>query len=53
LIIGGLGPDGIAARVPDVSGAIRLHRAIYHYALAMLMGVAALVTWFLFSKGAA
>ena len=35
-------------------GAIRLQSGyVYHYAFAMLVGVAALVTWFLFSKGAA
>jgi NADH-quinone oxidoreductase subunit L len=55
MIIDGLGPDGIAARVLDVTrGAIRLQSGyVYHYAFAMLMGVAALVTWFLFSKGVA
>jgi NADH-quinone oxidoreductase subunit L len=54
-IIDGLGPDGIAARVLDVTkGAVRLQSGyVYHYAFAMLVGVAALVTWFLFSKGAA
>jgi len=26
---------------------------VYHYAFAMLVGVAALVTWFLFSTGKA
>jgi NADH-quinone oxidoreductase subunit L len=55
LIIDGLGPDGVAARVLDATkGAIRLQSGyVYHYAFAMLVGVAALVTWFLFSKGAA
>jgi NADH-quinone oxidoreductase subunit L len=55
LIIDGLGPDGIAARVLDATrGAVRLQSGyVYHYAFAMLMGVAALVTWFLFSKGGA
>src|SRR6266567_4727392 len=54
-IIDGLGPDGIAARVLDATrGAIRLQSGyVYHYAFAMLMGVAALVTWFLFSTGKA
>ena len=55
LIIDGLGPDGIAARVLDATrGAVRLQSGyVYHYAFAMLMGVAALVTWFLFSTGKA
>ena len=50
-IIDGLGPDGIAARVLDVTrGAVRLQTGyVYHYAFAMLVGAAALVTWFLFS----
>jgi len=54
-IIDGLGPDGIAARVLDVTrGAVRLQSGyVYHYAFAMLMGVAAFVTWFLFSNGGA
>jgi len=40
----------IAARVVDVTrGAIRLQSGyIYHYALAMLIGVVALATWFSF-----
>ena len=55
MIIDGLGPDGIAARVLDATrGAVRLQSGyVYHYAFAMLMGVAALVTWFLFSTGKA
>ena len=53
-VIDGLGPDGIAARVLDVSrGAIRLQTGyVYHYALAMLLGVVALATWFMVSGGA-
>jgi NADH-quinone oxidoreductase subunit L len=52
-IIDGLGPDGIAARVLDVTrGAIRLQTGyLYHYAFAMLIGVAALVTWFMVGGG--
>jgi NADH-quinone oxidoreductase subunit L len=50
-IIDGLGPDGIAARVLDVTrGAVKLQTGyVYHYAFAMLVGAAALATWFLFS----
>jgi len=49
-IIDGLGPDGISARVLDVTrGAVRLQSGyVYHYAFAMLIGVAALVTFYLF-----
>ena len=48
--IDGLGPDGISARVLDVTrGVVRLQTGyLYHYAFAMLIGVAALITWFMF-----
>ncbi len=48
-IIDGLGPDGIAARVVDVArSAVRLQTGyLYHYAFAMLIGVAAFITWYL------
>nr|WP_304363841.1 NADH-quinone oxidoreductase subunit L [Jiella sp. LLJ827] len=46
-VIDGLGPDGVSARVLDVTGrVVRLQSGyLYHYAFAMLIGVAALVTW--------
>ncbi|RIK88374.1 MAG: NADH-quinone oxidoreductase subunit L [Hyphomicrobiales bacterium] len=46
-IIDGLGPDGVSARVVDVTQrVVRLQSGyLYHYAFAMLIGVAALVTW--------
>jgi NADH-quinone oxidoreductase subunit L len=49
-MIDGLGPDGISARVLDVTrGVVRLQTGyLYHYAFAMLLGVAALITWFMF-----
>jgi NADH-quinone oxidoreductase subunit L len=52
-IIDGLGPDGISARVLDVTrGVVRLQSGyVYHYAFAMLIGVAALVTWYLARGG--
>jgi NADH-quinone oxidoreductase subunit L len=52
-VIDGLGPDGIAARVLDASrGAVRLQSGyVYHYALAMLLGVVALATWFMVVGG--
>jgi NADH-quinone oxidoreductase subunit L len=48
-VIDGFGPDGVAARVLDVTRqAVRLQSGyLYHYAFAMLIGVAALVTWYL------
>ena len=41
-VIDGLGPDGVAARVIDItSRVVRLQTGyIYHYAFAMLIGVA-------------
>jgi len=49
-IIDGLGPDGVSARVVDVTQAVvRLQTGyVYHYAFAMLIGVAALVSWYMF-----
>jgi NADH-quinone oxidoreductase subunit L len=49
-LIDGFGPDGVSARVLDVTrGAVRLQTGyLYHYAFAMLIGVAALITWFMF-----
>jgi NADH-quinone oxidoreductase subunit L len=49
-VIDGVGPDGVAARVLDITRqAVRLQSGyLYHYAFAMLIGVAALVTWYLF-----
>ncbi|AZO13984.1 NADH-quinone oxidoreductase subunit L [Mesorhizobium sp. M2A.F.Ca.ET.043.05.1.1] len=46
-IIDGFGPDGISARVVDVTNrVVKLQTGyLYHYAFAMLIGVAALVTW--------
>jgi len=49
-VIDGLGPDGVSARVIDMTrGVVRLQTGfVYHYAFAMLIGVAALVSWFTF-----
>jgi NADH-quinone oxidoreductase subunit L len=54
-IIDGLGPDGISARVIDVTrGVVRLQTGyVYHYAFVMLIGVAALLTWYLTTGGGA
>src|SRR5438105_1234527 len=52
-VIDGLGPDGISARVIDITRSVmRLQTGyVYHYAFAMLIGVAALVTWFMLHGG--
>ena len=46
-IIDGLGPDGISSRVLDIArGATRIQSGyLYHYAFAMLIGIALLVTY--------
>ncbi|MFI0846761.1 NADH-quinone oxidoreductase subunit L [Mesorhizobium sp. IMUNJ 23232] len=46
-LIDGLGPDGVSARVVDLTNrVVKLQTGyLYHYAFAMLIGVAALVTW--------
>jgi NADH-quinone oxidoreductase subunit L len=50
-VIDGFGPDGVSARVLDVTrNVVRLQTGyLYHYAFAMLIGVAAFVTWFMFA----
>jgi NADH-quinone oxidoreductase subunit L len=52
-IIDGFGPDGVSARVLDVTrNVVRLQTGyLYHYAFAMLIGVAAFFTWFMFAGG--
>jgi NADH-quinone oxidoreductase subunit L len=52
-VIDGFGPDGVSARVLDITrGAVRLQTGyLYHYAFAMLIGVAGLITWFMFGLG--
>jgi NADH-quinone oxidoreductase subunit L len=52
-IIDGLGPDGVSARVLDVTrNVVKLQTGyLYHYAFAMLIGVAGLITWFMFGMG--
>jgi NADH-quinone oxidoreductase subunit L len=53
MVIDGLGPDGVSSRVLDVArGAIKIQTGyLYHYAFAMLIGVAGLITWFTFGLG--
>ncbi len=53
-IIDGFGPDGVSARVLDVTrNVVKIQTGyLYHYAFAMLIGVAGLITWFMFGFGA-
>ena len=52
-IIDGLGPDGVSARVLDTTArVIRLQTGyLYHYAFVMLIGVAIILTVFMFTGG--
>jgi NADH-quinone oxidoreductase subunit L len=52
-VIDGFGPDGISARVLDVTrNVVKIQTGyLYHYAFAMLIGVAGLITWFMFGFG--
>jgi NADH-quinone oxidoreductase subunit L len=49
-VIDGFGPDGIAAGVLLVTGRVTKLQSglIYHYAFTMLIGVAALISWYMF-----
>jgi NADH-quinone oxidoreductase subunit L len=53
-IIDGFGPDGVSRWVLDVTrNVVKLQTGyLYHYAFAMLIGVAGLITWFMFGLGA-
>jgi NADH-quinone oxidoreductase subunit L len=52
-IIDGLGPDGVAARVIDITNrVVKLQSGyIYHYAFVMLVGIAIIITYFIFASG--
>jgi len=51
-LIDGVGPDGVAAAARDLAQrASRLQTGyVYHYAFAMLIGVVALVSWYLLAR---
>ncbi len=53
MVIDGLGPDGISARVVGItSRVVRLQTGyVYHYAFSMIMGVGGLITWYLLTRG--
>ncbi|MGF1611576.1 MAG: NADH-quinone oxidoreductase subunit L [Kiloniellales bacterium] len=50
-LIDGVGPDGVAAATRSLSRRVSWLQSgyLYHYAFAMLIGVVALVTWYLLS----
>src|SRR5438132_11795906 len=52
-VIDGFGRDGVSARVLDVTrNVVKIQTGyLYHYAFAMLIGVAGLITWFMFGLG--
>jgi NADH-quinone oxidoreductase subunit L len=52
-IIDGFGPDGVSAWVLDITrNVVKIQTGyLYHYAFAMLIGVAGLITWFMFGFG--
>jgi NADH-quinone oxidoreductase subunit L len=52
-LIDGYGPDGVSKWVLDVTrNVVRLQTGyMYHYAFAMLIGVAGFITWFMFAGG--
>lgn len=49
-LIDGFGPDGVSARVQDITGkVVKLQSGyLYHYAFAMMIGIAALISWAMF-----
>jgi len=49
-VIDGFGPDGVSSRVLNVSEwAVRLQTGyLYHYAFAMLIGLASIMAWYIF-----
>ncbi|MEM1378720.1 MAG: NADH-quinone oxidoreductase subunit L, partial [Pseudomonadota bacterium] len=53
-IIDGFGPNGIASRVADLTGRVTKIQSgyLYHYAFAMMIGIAALMTWIMLGGGA-
>ena len=49
-VIDGFGPDGVSAGVVNITGRVMKLQSglIYHYAFAMLIGVAAIMSWYMF-----
>ena len=52
-LIDGLGPDGLSAVARVLARRVSMLQSgyVYHYAFAMLIGVAAFVTWYLYAQG--
>ena len=52
-VIDGIGPNGVAARVMDVTGRVVKMQTgfVYHYAFVMMIGVAILITYFMYTSG--
>lgn len=53
-LIDGVGPDGVSSAVRVMARRVSALQTgyLYHYAFAMLIGIAALVSWYMFTKGA-
>ncbi len=53
MLIDGLGPDGLSAVARTLARRASMLQSgyVYHYAFAMLVGVAAFVTWYLYAQG--
>ncbi len=53
-LIDGVGPDGVTAAVKVMARRVSALQTgyLYHYAFVMLIGIAALVSWYMFTKGA-
>jgi len=51
-VIDGLGPDGVASAARYLAERVARIQSgfVYHYAFAMLIGVAGIVTWYLFTR---
>ncbi len=51
--IDGFGPDGVSALVANVAARVRKLQTgyVYHYAFAMIIGLALVVTWFMLQGG--
>ncbi|MGC2854031.1 NADH-quinone oxidoreductase subunit L [Novispirillum sp. DQ9] len=52
-VIDGVGPDGVAAAARDIAKRVGgMHSGLlYHYAFAMIIGVAVFVTWYMINAG--
>lgn len=53
--IDGFGPDGVSSAVASIAAQVRKLQTgyVYHYAFVMIIGLAAIVTWFMTQAGGA